>query len=232
MGGGDPPIKEPSLTPTKPITRIQQNLLAVQERRLLNWICPRLPNWVTPDLLTLLALLAAMTIFTGYALSGIDRGWLWLSVAGYFVHWFGDSLDGSLARFRAIERPRYGYFVDHSADVMGVLFIVGGLGLTPFIRLDVALIALAGYYMLAAHAFLAVRVVDELKLSYISAGPTELRLFLTGLTVAMYFVGHSGPRFGSLGPFDLIVGAAGLVLILLFVIQTLAMTRRLAQQGE
>src|SRR4029453_17096326 len=160
----------------------------------------------------------------------IHRGWLWLSVAGYLLHWFGDSLDGSLARFRSIERPRYGYFVGHSADVLGALLILGGLGITPFIRLDVALIALAGYYMLMAHSFLAARVVDELKLSYISAGPTELRLFLIGLTVALYLFGHSGPRFGSLGPFDLIVGAAGLVLILLFVIQSLAMTRRLERQ--
>jgi phosphatidylglycerophosphate synthase len=153
-------------------------------------------------------------------------------VAGYFVHWFGDSLDGSLARFRKIERPRYGYFVDHSADVLGVLLMLGGLGFSPYIRLDVALVALAGYYMLAAHAFISARVVGELKLSYVAAGPTELRLLLIGLTVAMYLFGHSGPRFAGLGVFDLFVGAVGLVLMLLFVVQTLAMARRIAQQGE
>ena len=89
-----------------PILRIQENVLARQERRLLNWLCPRLPTWVTPDMLTSLALIAAVIIFTGYALSGLNRNWLWLSVAGYFVHWFGDSLDGSIARFRSIERQR------------------------------------------------------------------------------------------------------------------------------
>jgi len=220
------------LTPTTPITRIQENLLARQERRLLNWICPRLPRWVTPDQLTLLALIAAVVIFAGYALSALDRNWLWISVAGYAVHWFGDSLDGSLARYRSIERPRYGYFIDHSADVLGALLILTGLGVSPYIRLDVALIALAGYYMLAAHAFLSARVVGEMKLSAIAAGPTELRLILIGLTVCMYVFGQSGPRFESLSIFDAFVGAVATILILLFIAQTLSMARRLLREGE
>ena len=220
------------MTPTTPIKRIQENVLARQERRLLNWICPRLPKWVTPDLLTLLALFASVVIFSGYVLSVFDRNWLWASVIGYVLHWFGDSLDGSLARFRSIERPRYGYFVDHSADVLGALLILTGLGLSPFVRLDVALVALAGYYMLAAHAFLTARVVGELKLSHVAAGPTELRLILIALTVAMYTIGHSGPRFGSLNLFEAFIGAFGLILILLFVVQTVAMARRLVREGE
>lgn len=220
------------MTPTTPIKRIQENVLARQERRLLNWLCPRLPKWVTPDMLTSLALVAAGAIFAGYALSVYDRNWLWISVAGYVVHWFGDSLDGSLARYRSIERPRYGYFIDHSADILGVLLILTGLGLSPYIRLDVALVALAGYYMLAAHAFLTARVVGELKLSAVAAGPTELRLILIGLTVAMYIFGHSGPRFESLSIFDAFVGAVGALLILLFIIQTVAMARRLIREGE
>ena len=214
------------------LTRIQQNVLARQERRLLNWICARLPQWVTPDMLTLLGLIAAVVIFAGYGLSLFARDWLWLSVAGYVLHWFGDSLDGSLARFRSIERPRYGYFVDHSADMLGTFLILSGIGISPFVRLDVALVALAGYYMLAAHAFISARVVGELKLSHIGAGPTELRLMLIGLTVAMYLFGGSGPRVGGLGPLDLFVGAVGLVLIMLFVVQTMAMARRLSRLGE
>ena len=220
------------MTPTTPITRIQENILARQERRLLNWICPRLPKWVTPDQLTLLALIAAGFIFGGYALSAYDRNWLWVSVAGYVVHWFGDSLDGSLARYRSIERPRYGYFIDHSADVLGALLILTGLGVSPYIRFDVALVALAGYYMLAAHAFLSAKVVGELKLSAVAAGPTELRLILIALTVAMYVLGQSGPRFESLNIFDAFVGAVGTLLIILFIFQTIAMARRLIREGE
>ena len=226
------PIKEPDLATIAPLARIQQNVLAVQERRLLNWICPRLPGWVTPDKLTVLALIGAVAIFAGYVGSVDNRNWLWLSVTGYVVHWFGDSLDGSLARFRSIERPRYGYFVDHSADVLGALLILAGLGISPYIRLDVALIALAGYYMLAAHSFLSARVAGELKLTYVSAGPTELRLMLIALTVSMYAVGYNEPQFEGLGVFDLFVGAVGVVLIAIFLFQTLAMTRRLSQQGE
>lgn len=220
------------MTPTKPLARIQENMLAVQERRLLNWICPRLPGWVTPDKLTLLALIGAVTIFAGYVGSITSRHWLWLSVAGYVLHWFGDSLDGSLARFRSIERPRYGYFVDHSADVLGALLILIGLGISPYIRLDVALVALVGYYMLAAHSFLSARVAGELKLTYIAAGPTELRLILIGLTVSMYAIGYNEPQFEGLGAFDLFVGAVGAVLVVVFLFQTAMMARRLARQGE
>lgn len=220
------------MTPPKPLARIQENLLAVQERRLLNWICPRLPQWVTPDKLTLFALFGAVMILTGYVGSIASRHWLWLSVAGYVVHWFGDSLDGSLARWRSIERPRYGYFVDHSADVLGALLILIGLGVSPYIRLDVALIALAGYYMLAAHSFLSARVAGELKLTYVAAGPTELRLILIALTISMYAIGYNEPQFEGLGAFDLFVGAVGAVLVVVFLFQTIAMVRRLARQGE
>ena len=227
-----PPIEEPRLNPSKPLARIQENMLAVQERRLLNWICPRLPGWVTPDKLTVFALFGAVIIFAGYVGSIISRQWLWLSVVGYVVHWFGDSLDGSVARFRKIERPRYGYFVDHSADVAGALLILMGLGISPYIRLDVALVALAGYYMLAAHAFLSAKVVGELKLSAIAAGPTELRLILIGLTVTMYALGVNEPQFDGIGAFDLFVGAVGVILVVVFLFQTVAMIRRLARQGE
>ena len=194
------------MTTPAPIERIQQNVLAVQERRLLNWICPRLPGWVTPDQLTLLALIGAVLIFVGYAASHLNPNWLWLSVFGFWIHWFGDSLDGSVARFRSIERPRYGYFIDHSADGLGNLMIVGGLGLSPFVRLDVSLLALAGYYLLSIHAFLAVRVLGELRLSYAAAGPTGRHggLLLHGAAedhaVDVAQLGQFGQQVGQLRP--------------------------------
>jgi len=225
-------LKDSNLSAQKPIMRIQQNVLAVQERRLLNWLCRRLPTWVMPDHLTLLALIGAIVVFAGYAASTFNANWLWASVGGYLIQWFGDSLDGSLARYRAIERPRYGYFVDHSADALGVMFIVGGIGASPYVRFDVSLIALAGYYLLAIHAFLSGRVIDELKLSYVGAGPTELRIILIGLTVAMYVLGPSTSGNSFFNGFDLFVAAVGLILITLFVAQTLAMARRLSRLGE
>ena len=116
--------------------------------------------------------------------------------------------------------------------MLGALLILTGLGVSPYIRLDVALVALAGYYMLAAHAFLSARVANELNLTYIAAGPTELRLILIGLTVAMYVLGQSGPRFESLGIFDAFVGAVGTILIILFIVQTVTLARRLLKEGE
>jgi phosphatidylglycerophosphate synthase len=216
----------------EPIRRIQENILAKGERRLLNWLCPRLPAWVTPDSLTILGLVGAAMVAAGYWGSMADAGWLWLSVAGYFVHWFGDSLDGSLARFRKIERPKFGYFIDHSADGIGILLIVGGLGLTPFVRLDVALLALAGYYLMSIHAFLSAKVIGELKLSYVAAGPTELRLVLIAMTLLMFSDGRTTQAPEGYSGFDIFVGVVGVLLILLFIVQTLLTARRIAAEGE
>ena len=216
----------------KPIARIQQNVLARSERRLLTWLCGKLPAWVMPDHLTSLALFGAVLIFAGYAAGGSDPRWLLVAIAGYFIHWFGDSLDGSLARFRDIERPRFGYFVDHSADALGTMMIVLGIGLSPYVRVDVALLALAGYYLLSIHAFLAARVVGELKLSYVAAGPTELRLILIAMTLAMLGVGEPRPVYGPFSAFDIAMGLAGLAMIAIFVVQTIIVARRILREGE
>lgn len=213
-----------------PIDRIQQNVLARSERRLLNWICGRLPQWVTPDMLTYLGIAGAVLIFLGYVLSNLAEEWLWLAIAGYGVQWFGDSTDGSLARFRKIERPRYGYFLDHSCDGLATTMLVVGIGLSPYVNLEIALVALAGYLLLSIHAFLSVRVLGELKLSYLNAGPTELRFLLIGLTLAMMGFGYSPGWFGNVSGFDIFVGVIGTILILLFIIQTAVIARRLAKE--
>lgn len=211
------------------IDRIQENLLARNERRLLDWICARMPAWVTPDQLTWAGMLGAFMVFGGYLASNLAEEWLWLSIAGYALHWFGDSTDGSLARHRRIERPRYGYFLDHSCDGLATTLVVVGIGLSPYVTLEWALVALAGYLLLSIHAFLSVRVLGELKLSYLNAGPTELRFMLIGLTLAMAGFGHEGEGwFGAVSGFDLFTGAVGAILIALFVIQTGVTARRLA----
>lgn len=205
-------------------------MLAHFERRLLNRICERLPPWVTPDMLTYFGMAGAFLIFIGYILSNFGEEWLWLAITGYAVQWFGDSTDGSLARFRRIERPRYGYFIDHSCDGLATTLLVVGIGLSPYVTLEVALVALAGYLLLSIHAFLAVRVLGELKLSYLNAGPTELRFMLIGLTLAMIAFGHEPGWFGVVSGFDIFVGTVGAILILLFVIQTAVTSRRLGRE--
>jgi phosphatidylglycerophosphate synthase len=219
----NPPTGSP-----KPYTRIQRNLLADGERRLLTWLCARMPKWVTPDLMTAVGVLGALLVCAAYAASSIDRAWLWAAIAGYGVQWFGDSMDGSLARYRQIERPSYGYFIDHSCDGLATLLILFGMGLSPYVRLDVALVALAGYLLLSIHAYLAARVVGEFRLSYLAAGPTELRLVLIALTIGMFIWGGGPNLVGPMSGFDLVVGIAGMILIALFVMQTLVTAKKLA----
>lgn len=212
-----------------PPARIQQNILALGERRLLNWLCARMPAWVKPDQLTALGMVGAVLIFTGYATSLLDEDWLWLCMPGYLIHWFGDSMDGSLARFRSIERPRYGYFLDHSCDGLATFLILLGIGVSPYVRLEVSLVALVGYLLLCIHAFLAVRVLGEMRLSYLSAGPTELRLILISLTFAMLIFGDKQRDMEAMTGFDWFVGGVGCVLIAIFVVQTVRSARKLAR---
>lgn len=217
----------------QPVNRIQHNLLARGERRLLTWLCARMPGWVTPDRLTTLGFLGAVMTCVGTALSGDSRDWLWLGVAGYVVNWFGDSLDGSLARFRAIERPRFGYFIDHSTDALATLLIGIGFGLSPYVRFDVAVFTICGYLLLSVHSFLAARVMGEFRLSYVAAGPTELRIALIALSIWMWSAtpGDVSLVLGaeSYSLFDLLVAGLGVGLVGAFTVQTITTGRRLAR---
>ena len=211
-------------------TRIQQNILARAERRLLNWLCARLPAWVTPDQLTVLGFAGAIMVAAGYMLSWVNAEWLGLSLAGYVVNWFGDSLDGSLARWRRIERPSYGYFVDHSVDGLAIFLMVGAIGLSPYVRFDVALIGVVSYLLLAIHTFLAAKVVGEFRLSYLSGGPTELRLMLMAMTVAMPIVGARDVGGTHLAVLDIFALAVASILMTLFIVQSFATARLLARR--
>lgn len=211
------------------LTRMQTNILAASEKRLLLRLCAMLPNWVKPDHLTAIGMVGSIAIFAGYAASNFGAGWLCLTLAGYVLQWLGDSLDGSLARFRHVERPSYGYFLDHSCDGVTTFLILTGIGVSPYVRMDVALLGLVGYLLLSVHAFLCARVIGELKLTYAAAGPTELRLMLIVLTVAMMIQGAGPGAFGSVSGFDLFLGAVGSILILLFVGHTVGIAKRLAK---
>lgn len=215
-----------------PPVRIQQNILARGERRVLNWICARLPQWVTPDQLTTLGFLGAVMVAMGYMLSWLAPAWLSLSIAGYVVNWFGDSLDGSLARWRRIERPSYGYFVDHSVDGLATLLMVGSIGLSPYMRFDVALLGVIGYLLLSIHSFLAAKVVGEFRLSYMAGGPTELRLMLIAMTALMPVIGGADINGTNFSPFDLFGMVVSSVLITLFVTQSFALARKLAHRRD
>lgn len=224
-------MNSPQKEAVTPPTRIQQNLLARSERRLLNYLCARLPAWVTPDQLTTLGFIGALMVTAGYILSWLSAWWLLLPVAGYLVNWFGDSLDGSLARWRKIERPAYGYFLDHSVDSLTIFLMIGGLGISPYMRFDVALICVATYLLLAIHTFLAAKVMGEFRLSYMAGGPTELRLMLIAMTGAMGVFGSRDIPSTNMSPFDIFgLGVAG-ILLALFLFQTFTTARHLRSRG-
>lgn len=217
--------------------RIQQNLTARAERRLLDWLCARLPLWVTPDRLTTLGFAGALLVAGGFALSNFGRDWLWLALIGFVLNWFGDSLDGSIARFRKIERPDYGYFIDHSLDALANTLLVLGLGLSPYLRMDTALFGLVGYLLLSVHTFISARIFGVFQLSYLGGGPTEMRLALMVMTAVMYAVGPETSVIWPVGglvfsPFDVFVCVLGTLLGGIFIFHTVRTGIQLFRKGK
>lgn len=208
--------------------RVQANLVARHERRALDWMCERMPRWITPDGLTVGGMIGAALAFAGYGATWLDPAFVWLATFGIVVHWLGDSLDGSLARYRGCERPGYGYYLDHSVDALCNLVIVGGLGLSSFVRLDVALFVLCGYYLLCIHVFLHNHVTGVLKLSFLALGPTELRLGLVAINTLYFFRQHAGTYGGdTYSAYDWFLIAVGFIFVAIFVYQLSATLRML-----
>lgn len=170
--------------------RINRSVLSHVERRAIDWILPRLSESWTPDRLTALGTFGAMLTMVGYAATNLSPQFLWLANAGLLLHWFGDSLDGNVARYRRIERPRYGYFLDQTIDVLGNFMICLGLGLTPWIDMRVALLALTGYHMVSIYVFVRAAITNDFHVTVAYFGPTELRalLCLTNISILTFGV--------------------------------------------
>ena len=188
-------------------TRVATNPLAGLERRCLIWMAGRLPRWITSDGLTALAL-AAMA-FTGlcYAYGRGRPVVLLLAIVGLTLNWFGDSLDGTLARVRKQQRPRYGFYVDHIVDCFGVLFVVAGLAWSGYMTPFVAMALLIAYFMLSIEIYLATYCLAVFRLSFWGVGPTELRLLLAAGTVALL----SDPTVAILGQHYRLFDVGGVV---------------------
>jgi phosphatidylglycerophosphate synthase len=146
------------------------------------YVLPRmaaaLPKWVMPDHMTALGALSAAAIGVCYALSGRSPNYLWAANILWVVNWVGDSLDGTLARVRRIERPRYGYYLDHTVDMFSVAFVCLGLGFSPYLLLSVALMMLIAYYLMSINVYLETFVMGSFQFGYEYIGPTELRVIL------------------------------------------------------
>ena len=166
-------------------TRDKRFLLARPETRVLEWIAKRIPGWIKPDHLTALGVLASVAIAAAYVLSNGDRLWLWAASALLIVHWLGDSLDGTLARVRKSERPRYGYYLDHLVDAFATAAIGIGLGLSPYMLLAVGLAIVIAYLILSINTYLETHAFGVFTLGYGRFGPTEARLMLIAVNTAL-----------------------------------------------
>lgn len=214
--------------------RINDIFLGPLERPILQWLAAHMPAWVTPDICTVIGVLGALMTLIGYVLSNQYPIFLWLASFGFMVNWFGDSLDGTLARYRHIERPKYGYFVDHTVDLVCQVMIFVGLGLTPYVNFNIASMALIAYILLAALVFLRTHVVGEFKISYGGLGPTESRAVAVVLNTGMYFLGQQNLMFGSVAfsLYDIFVAALGLLLLSFFINTAVREAVKLAELGE
>jgi archaetidylinositol phosphate synthase len=208
-------------------TRQLTSVLAPIEKRTLIWLAERMPRAVNSDHLTLLALAAMAGAGLAYWWASINP--LGLVAASFFlaVNWFGDSLDGTLARVRRCQRPRYGFYVDHVIDELGIAMLVGGMSVSGYLTPWVAAVFLIAYFMLTVEVFLATHVLGTFRMSFFKVGPTELRILLAiGNTIAL-----AKPTATLMGRefllFDVgcLIGAGGLALTLIY--SAIANTRTL-----
>jgi phosphatidylglycerophosphate synthase len=168
--------------------RVQTSLLAGVEKKALLWIAPRLPRWVTPDMLTFLGLLAMVGVGLSYYFA--MSHWLFLVVAsvGFVINWFGDSLDGTLARVRNQQRPKYGYYLDHLVDAFGVSFMIFGLAYSGLVSQPFVWLVLALFFITSINTYLATSSVEVFKISYLRISTTEARVLLIIMNTVLIFV--------------------------------------------
>ena len=177
--------------------RDHRSVLAAAEKRLLIRLASHMPLSIHSDHLTVLALAAMALAGTGFWLARWDTNWLWVVVGALALNWFGDSLDGTLARLRCVQRPRYGFYVDHVLDIVGISLLLTGLACSGFMTPVIALSLLVAYLLVAGEVFLATSVRGVFRMSFAGVGPTELRIVLAIGAVALR--GDPLVSFGALG---------------------------------
>ena len=218
--------------PSRRRRRIQTNFLAAGERTLLDRLCRSLPGWVTPDRLTAVGWLGAALAALGYVACHWRPEFLFLASLGVAINWFGDSLDGSLARHRGVARPRYGYFLDHSVDALSMLVFAVGLGFSPYVNMTAALFWLCGYYLLGIQVFLSAQVNREFHLARVYVGPTELRLLTIAFNTAIYWMGPRTLTFGgsTVSVYSAMVLLEGVAFVTLFILDLYSTADKLRRQ--
>ena len=168
--------------------RVQTSVLNAVEKTVLVWLAQRQPRWMTSDMLTAIGVVGAVVVAVGYVLSNLHVGWLWLSSLGYVINWYGDSLDGTLARVRGTQRPIYGFYLDHNIDGITMSIMCIGAGLSCMLNLFIAMAVLAVYLLLSISVYINAHLRGEFKLTYAGMGPTEFRLLMIGVNTLFALV--------------------------------------------
>ena len=213
--------------------RIQTSILNAYENRLTKWLAERQPEWVTSDMMSYLGLAAAVFYAFFCWMANFDLNYFYASSACLVVNWYGDGLDGNIARVRGTQRPKYGFFIDHSLDALTTCLFCIGLGLSPLMRLDIALFIMGGYLCLSIYTYLSTIVIGKFKLTYASLGPTEMRLII--IAVCIFRIYNPWPDvfvkvFGvQWTVYDCIGAIVAAALFLIYVISMIQDLRKLAK---
>ena len=211
-------------------TRQRKAVTADLEKRTLHALALRMPPWITSDVLTGLGVLGAVGVAVGYALSGLSPHWLWLANAMLILNWFGDSLDGTLARVRGSERPRYGYYLDHAVDGLTTAIIGAGIGLSPLVDLRAALVLVVLYLIMSINVYLESSVYGEFRMDYGVVGPTEGRIILIALnSILVWLIVGTGLAMATISFYGtLVIGGLATIMLALFLTRFLRNLRRLS----
>ncbi len=202
--------------------RIQTSWLNKVEKKILIWMARRIPVWINSDHLTIIGFVGALFSAAGYILSNYELAYLWLASLGLVINWFGDSLDGTLARTRNAQRPLYGFFLDHNIDALTVMIICMGAGFSPIIALYVALLILMAYLLLSIFTYINTHLKGEFVISYNKFGPTEFRIIVILINTLYYFFPYANSRVEvvtlSFELFDLIGLGLAMALLVIYLV--------------
>lgn len=210
--------------------RVNGALTSAMEKRALQWMASRAPRWVSSDQLTVLGLCAQIAAGVCYALARYERRALLLGIVCLALNWLGDSLDGTLARVRGQQRPRYGFYVDHMVDLFGAVALMGGLGCSGFLHWTTAIAMLIAFLLLSSESYLSTYTLARFHMSQGLFGPTEIRILLAVGNLALLHSPYATVFGHRMLLFDLGGAIAAVSMFTMAVCTTLRHTAELYRQ--
>jgi phosphatidylglycerophosphate synthase len=209
--------------------RENRSFLAEGEQRAIRWCLGRMPNFVTPLALTIFGMAGSLIAASALIACNWSNAWLIVLAIGVTMNWFGDSLDGSLARYRGIERPRFGFLVDHTCDLFSQLLIIVAFGLSPFLSLFSALIVLICYFLFSSYTYIRAATQRVHQMAYIGVGATEFRILMIAYPTIAALFGVREPHLGNLTTIDLAIVILAVIAVISLALKAIVDARNLAR---